>query len=107
MEDSVIIGAIKEIGAIVTPIALAWIAMLQIKLAKKHEELRKEVNGKMTTLLDVSGKKERAEGKAEGKLEQRVEDMAIAAVKAAPLVQDVNIVDQDKIIKVQPTSGDL
>lgn len=88
MADNATIETIKAIGAIITPIVLAYIAYKQIGLSKKQDEIRKDVDGKMTQLLEVTGAKERAEGKLEEKAEQ----------KAA--VVDVKIVDQDKVIKV-------
>lgn len=67
------IEVIKAVGAIITPIVLAYIAYKQIGLSKKQDAIRKDVDGKMTQLLEVTGAKERSEGKAEGKQEQRAE----------------------------------
>lgn len=95
MADTQTIETIKAVGAIITPIVLAYIAYKQIGLSKKQDEIRKDVDGKMTQLLEVTGAKERAEGKAEGKVEQRSE-----AKEDSKPVTDVNIVDQKKPVDV-------
>lgn len=97
MADNSTIESIKAVGAIVTPLVLAWIAYKQVSLSKKQEQIHKDVNGKMAQLLDITGAKERAEGKLEGKEEQKAE--------TKDGVVDVKIVDQEKVIKVgiEPT----
>lgn len=64
-----IVSIIKEIGSIVTPIVLAYIAFLQIKIAKKQDVIHKQVNGMQEKLITA----EKGISKAEGKEEQRAE----------------------------------
>lgn len=75
------IGAIIiAITSGITTMVVAWIgykvAKLNVKADKldtKVEEYHKEVNGKMTQLLDVTAQAGKAEGKLEGRKEKQEE----------------------------------
>lgn len=88
---STISETIKEVGAIITPIVLAIIAYLQIKNNKKQEVIHGQINGMQEKLITA----EKGISKAEGKEEQRAESKE----DNKPIV-DVNIVDQEKEVKV-------
>lgn len=53
MGNGNILGIIKEIGIIITPIVLAYIAYKQIKLGTATKSLHKDVNGKIQQLIDT------------------------------------------------------
>lgn len=102
MADNQTIETIKAVGAIVTPIVLAWIAFLQIKSGHrqvkadaKQEEIHRQINGMKEALIIA----EKGKSKLEGKEEQRAEDKVSQVVVAQP-VQDVKIVDQVKPVEV-------
>lgn len=90
MENSSVIGIIKEIGIIITPIILAWIALQQVKISRKQEVIHKQVNGMQAALIVA----EKGVSKAEGKEEQRAED------KVKEPILDVKIVGQQKPVEV-------
>ncbi len=67
MSDLVEIALISSIPAMIT--ALAGIIAILLKL----EVVRKDVNGKMTELIETTGKAERAKGNLEGREELKEE----------------------------------
>lgn len=74
MSDAVIISII---GAVTSTIAsyFAWQSKRQsVANTKKIDVLHESVNGKMERLLEVTGTAAKAEGKLEGKEEQKAED---------------------------------
>lgn len=91
MEDTSVIGVIKEIGQIITPIVLAWIALQQVRLSKKQEQIHKDVNGKMAQLLEVTGTAKKAEGKVEGIAQQKEESHSTAEDVVQAIKDDPNI----------------
>lgn len=66
MSDAVIITIIGAICSLATVLVTSWNAYRTAKLEKS-------INGHMTNLLKQTGDASRAEGKAEGKLEERKE----------------------------------
>lgn len=66
MADNQSIETIKAIGAIVTPIVLAWIAYLQIKMGKKQTEIHHQINGMQEKLLTATGDARQAAGELKG-----------------------------------------
>lgn len=86
---------IKEVGIIITPIILAWIAFLQIRNNKKQEVIHGQINGMQEKLIVAEKSASKEIGKAEGKQEQRAE-----AKEDSASVTDVNIVDQKEAVKV-------
>lgn len=91
MADNATIEVIKAVGAVVTPIILAWITYLQIKNGKKQDVIHAQINGMQEKLIVA----EKGISKAEGKEEERAE-----AKEDSKSVVDVKIVDQDKVVKV-------
>lgn len=87
MADSNTTETIKAIGAIITPIILAFITYLQVRMNKKQEQIHKDVNGKMAQLLEVSGVAKKAEGKAEQRAESETTAQdVVQAIKDDPSI---------------------
>lgn len=85
------------IGQIITAIVTLGVALIgYLKLKSGQDNIRKDVDGKMTQLLEVTGAKERSEGKAEGKLEQR-EDTKAEGAKSVQADQTVTDADAKKV----------
>lgn len=111
MPDSNTIETIKAVGAIVTPIVLAWIAYLQIKMGKKQDVANKQMDGMKTELVQAVKGQYQAEGELKGKADQKIIEKANQDEKATAVdialhttvpgtAVDVNIVDQDKPVEV-------
>lgn len=71
------IETIKAIGAIVTPIILAWIAYLQIRIGKKQTIIHGQINGMKTELVEAV----RGEAQAKGELKGATDNQAITDAK--------------------------
>lgn len=91
MPDNQTIEVIKAVGAVVTPIILAWITYLQIKSGKKQDIIHKEMNGMKSELVEAVKGRAQAEGEIKG---------AADAKQESKPVTDVNIVDQTKPVDV-------
>ncbi len=63
---SEVVETIKAVGSVITPIALAWIALQQFKI-------RKEMNGMKDQLITSEKSASKAEGNLEGRAELKGE----------------------------------
>lgn len=68
---------IKEVGIIITPIVLAYIAFLQIKIAKKQNVIHGQINGMQEKLIVA----EKGISKAEGEQKGAADNQAITDAK--------------------------
>lgn len=69
ISDAVYISVVTVVGGIATMVVKKLLDRLDRKvdsMLQKTDEVHKQINGKMERLLEVTGAKERAEGKAEG-----------------------------------------
>lgn len=98
MADNQTVETIKAVGAIVTPIILAWIAYLQIRGNKKQDVIHAQINGMQEKLIVAEKSASKEIGKEEGRLQQRAEVKEDSVTPSG--VVDVKIVDQDKEVKV-------
>lgn len=73
MPDTTLIESIKALGAVITPLGLAWIAYLQIKAGKKTDAIHKEMNGMKDQLVKAEKKVSNQEGNLEGRAELKDE----------------------------------
>jgi len=74
MANEVLLELIKTGGSIITLAITGYIAIKQIVLSKKHDELKKEINGRMSELLEMNKASSKAEGNLEGRADQKKED---------------------------------
>lgn len=85
------IEAIKAIGALLSPFAMIAVAIFQYQMNKRQKIIHGQINGMQEKLVTA----EKGISKAEGKEEQRQQSKE----ESKPVV-NVNIVDQDKPVKV-------
>lgn len=78
MTGNEFIDGVVKVSTALTPFAIAWIGYKQVKMNKKQDIIHKQINGQQELLLKATGQKERAEGKEEGKSEQRAEGKTTA-----------------------------
>lgn len=100
MAENSTIEVIKAVGAIVTPIVLAWIAYKQIGLSKKQEVIHGQINGMQEKLIVAEKIASKSEGKDEQRKETKEEEKANPELTPDKTV-DVNIVDQSKPVDVK------
>ena len=78
MADNNTVEVIKSIGEIVTPVAIAFIAYLQIKQGKKQNIIHKEMNGMKSELVEAV----RGRAQSEGELKGAADNQAITDAKS-------------------------
>lgn len=98
--DSKLLDFIKDIlSIVVTPIILAWIALLQVRANKKQNEIGVKVDGMTSKLVEAEKGKSAAEGKLDG-LAQAKADMVIPLipVQAIPAT-DIKVSLKEEVVK--------
>lgn len=82
---------ITAVGAIITPITVAYLLYLQVRAGKKQDVIHHQINGMQEKMIIAEKAASNAEGNLEGRKEQ--------AAESKPVV-DVKIVDQKEPVKV-------
>lgn len=71
------IETIKAVGAIITPIAIAWIAYLQIKINRKQDTIHHQIDGMQDKLIVA----EKSASQTAGELKGAADNQAITDAK--------------------------
>lgn len=73
MTENVTLEIIKTVGIVITTIFSFAGLVYTVKSKNKVEEYHREVNGKVSKLLEVTGEAEKAKGNLEGRAELKEE----------------------------------
>lgn len=92
--DSKLLDFIKDIFAIITPIAIAWIGLLQVRANKKQNEIGVKVDGMTSKLVEAEKGKSAAEGKLDG-LAQAKAEMVIPLIPLG----DIKVSLKEEVVK--------
>lgn len=92
--DSNLLKDVKDILTILTPIAIAWIAYLQVRANKKQNEIGVKVDGMTSKLVEAEKGKSNAEGQLQA-IAQAKSEMVIPVIPLA----DVKVSLKEEVVK--------
>lgn len=96
------VETIKDIVTIITPVAIAYIALKQTQLHNKQKVIGVQIDGMKSELVEAVKGRAAAEGEIVGMAKAKEE--AAVVIKTAG-VQEVKIVEQAKPIDVKIDTG--
>lgn len=102
--DSNLMKDLKDILTLLTPVAIAWIAYLQIKISAKQKEIGVKVDGMTSKLVEAEKGKSDAEGQLKGRADAKAEIVIPANIEVALKTDTVEKVAETTVetIKTDP-----